>query len=75
MDPSLSFVEAAVSLWEWEEGSSKENISLYCMTTKMYVDSNNQLNEPFLTRITHEFYACLGWVIPGGKGDVQPVRP
>ena len=30
LDPNLSFVEAAIALWEWEEGSFLEKVSPFC---------------------------------------------
>ena len=42
LDPNLSFVEAAIALWEWEEESSPEKISfLYSLHSLDYSDINS----------------------------------
>ena len=52
----------------------EENIKADYEKTEEHLDSYNQPDEPFLTRMICEFHVC--WVVgtPSTEGNAQPVR-
>ena len=64
LDPNLSFLVAAVSLWEWKDGSSQEKVSLfYSLHTLYYFDIDlwfiYYIYPSFSAQICKVFQKCM----------------